>query len=320
MIALLAVGLLAVAADSSDVDTLQRVWSGVRDSSEQIVVSAEQGAALWSLDTEERVRTVVEPVALPWLGPHVLYLEEFIEDDPQQPRRQLLLQLEPAQQPAHAVRAHVYGFLEPWRWSHLNNRPGLIGALSFRDIAASSGCDLVLQRSGEQFRGGTVGRHCLDLSSGAPRYLDYQLLIGTDLYWYRRRVLRQRDSQLLEEVIGFNRFAPNEARLYACRISWSASGAAHDLQPLTTLELFEAGGRGRFATPDGRSLEITLHGDDWPFTLQEDALLLQLNELGSDHPLATAWAQADTQQIELALGWLEVRCGSMVPDSDELAQ
>jgi len=26
------------------------------------------------------------------------------------------------------------------------------------------------------------------------------------------------------------------------------------------------------------------------------------------------------QQIALELGWLEVRCGSMVPDSDELAQ
>jgi hypothetical protein len=320
MIALLAVGLTAVAADSPDVDALQRVWSGVRDSSEQIVVSPEQGAALWSLDTEERVRTVVEPVALPWLGPHVLYLEEFIEDDPQQPRRQLLLQLEPAAQPAHAVRAHVFGFLEPRRWSHLSYRPALIATLSFKDIAASSGCDLLLQRSGEQFRGGTVGRHCLDLSSGAPRYLDYQLLIGSDLYWYRRRVFHQSDSQLLEEVIGFNRFAPNEARLYACRIFWSGSGDAHDLQPLTTLQLYEAGGRGHFSTPDGRSLELTLHGADWPFTLEEDALLLQLNEAGSENPLATAWAQADTQQIALALGWIEVRCGSMAPDSDELAQ
>ncbi len=56
------------------------------------------------------------------------------------------------------------------------------------------------------------------------RYLDYQLVISEDLYWYRRRVLRQSDGELQQEVIGFNRFEPNEARLYACRIAWSASG------------------------------------------------------------------------------------------------
>ena len=120
--------------------------------------------------------------------------------------------------------------------------------------------------------------------------------------------------------MGFNRFEPNEARLYACRIAWSASGNARDLHPLLTLDLYEAGGHARFVTPDGRVLELTLHGRDWPFAVDRDALLLLLQEQGADSPLATAWAQMDEQQINLDLGWLEVRCGSLAPDSDELAQ
>src|SRR4029077_18994980 len=84
------------AADAGDVDALERVWSGVRDSSEQVVMSLDRGgAALWQQTAEQRVRTVVAPVSVPWRGPHVLYLEDSLEDDPQQPRRQLLLQLEP---------------------------------------------------------------------------------------------------------------------------------------------------------------------------------------------------------------------------------
>ena len=319
MIAWLAVGLAAAAADSADVEALQRVWSGVRDSSEQVVISPEREAPPWPQDSERRVRTVVEPVDVPWLGKHVLYLEEFLEEDAQQLRRQLLLQLEPASE-AHAVRVHLFSFLEPRRWSHLSYRPTLSKTLSFRDIAPSSGCDLLLHRSGEQFRGGTTGRHCLDLSAGAPRYLDYQLMVSADLYWYRRRLLLQRDNQLQEEVIGFNRFEPDAAQLYACRIAFSASGKPRDLQPLTRLDLYEAGGHGRFTTPDGRGFELTLHGRDWPFTLEEDALFLQLQQAEGGSPLATAWAQADAQQIELSLGWLEVRCGSMAPDSEELAQ
>jgi CpeT/CpcT family (DUF1001) len=321
MIALLAAALTAAAVvDNDDVSALQRVWSGVRDSSEQVVVNLERGAQLWPLDSERRVRTVVEPVALPWLGPHVLYLEEFLEDEPRQPRRQLLIQLEAAAEGAHAVRARLFTFTQPQRWSHLNYRPALARALSFQDIGASAGCELLLQRAGDQFHGGTSGRHCLDLKDSAPRYLDYQLVISSDLYWYRRRILRQSDGELEQEVIGFNRFEPNEARLYACRIGWAASGTRRDLKPLVTLDLYEAGGHASFTTPDGRSFALTLHGSDWPFTVEEDALLLSLTEAGRDVPLATAWAQMDAQRIELAVPGLEVRCGSLAPDTDELAQ
>jgi hypothetical protein len=321
MVSLLAVWVAAVAAtDAGDVTALERLWSGVRDSTEQVVMSPDRGAALWRQTEEQRVRTVVAPVSVPWLGAHVLYLEEFLEDDPQEPRRQLLLQLEPLSENPHAVRVRLHTYASPAHWTHLNYRPSLAAALGPRDVVPSPGCDLVLTRSGEQFRGGTFGRRCLDLSSGGVRYLDYQLVISADLYWYRRRVLRQSDGELEEEVIGFNRFEPNEAELFACRVSWSASGRARDLRPLVTLDMSEEGGRGRFVTPDGHTLELTLHGRDWPFAVDRDALLLLLQEAGQDSPLATGWAQMDAQQIALELGWLEVRCGSIAPDSDELAQ
>ncbi len=298
----------AAAADGADVEALQRLWSGVRDSSEQVVMSVDRGAALWPQASEQRVRTIVAPVSVAWLGAHVLYLEEFLEDDPEDPRRQLLLALEPAGTPAHAVRVRLFTFVRPRHW------------IAWRDLVASAGCDLTLTRAGDQFQGGTLGHHCLDGGRGDSRYLDYQLVISQELYWYRRRTVRQSDGELQEEVIGFNRFEPNEARLYACRVAWSASGAARDLRPLVTLDVYEEGGHSRFVTPDGRALELTLHGRDWPFALDRDALILLLQEQGHDTPFATAWAQMGAQQIALELGWLEVRCGAMVPDSDELTQ
>jgi hypothetical protein len=320
MIAFIAVCAAAVgAADGGDVVLLQQLWSGVRDSSEQVVINLDRDTTLWA-QSERRVRTVVAPVSAAWLGAHVLYLEEFLEDYPQQPRRQLLVQLEPASEEAHSVRARLYSFVAPARWMHLGYRPQLAAALSSADIVPSLGCDLLLRRAGEQFRGGTSGRQCLDVRAGVARYLDYQLLISEQLYWYRRRVLRQSDGELQQEVIGYNRFEPNEARLYACRIAWSSSGRTRDLHPLMTLDLHEQGGHAHLVTPDGRSLTLTLHGSDWPFAVDRDALLLSLQEEGAQSPLATAWAQMDAQQITLELGWLRVRCGSIAPDSDELAQ
>ena len=323
MAALLAAWAAAAAAattDGDEVAALARAWSGVRDSSEQVVMSADEDAARWPQVNERRVRTIVAPVAVGWLGAEVLYLEEFLEDDPRDPLRQLLLALEPAGDGTSAVRARLYTFVHPHRWTHLNHRAALAAGITLADIAASAGCDLIFRRAGDQFRGGTVGQQCADTRSGVARYLDYQLVISPDIYWYRRRVLRQRDGELEQEIIGFNRFEPNEARLYACRIAWSASGSARDLKPLVTLDLYEQGGRGRFATPDGRAFELTLHGRDWPFAVERDALLLMLAQQGGSGPLASAWAQSDAQQIALELGWLSVRCGSLASESDELAQ
>jgi hypothetical protein len=131
-------------------------------------------------------------------------------------------------------------------------------------------------------------------------------------------VFRKSDGQLQEEVVGFNWFELNEARLFTCRIEWSSTGQPQELRPFAKLDLHDQGGRARFVTPDGRKLELTLHSRDWPFAADRDALILLLEDQGKDVPFASAWAQMDAEQITLKLGWLQVRCLSVVAESDEV--
>lgn len=310
--------LLAAGATGGDVDTLQRLWSGVHDSTEEVYVNSAPAVSAWGEGAERRVRTVVERVEAEWLGQHILYLEEFPHDDPEGIRRQLLLDLQPSEPPSTGVHVRVYSFKEPQRWIHLNRRARLLSLLRRSDIVKAEGCDLMLKPEGEQFIGGTVGRGCIDIQDGGRRYIELQLVIGEDLYWYRRRVLLRKGNDLLEEVFGFNFFELNDARLFACRIDWSYSGRRSDLRPLARLELHDQGGRARFTTPDGRQLELALHSQDWPFVSDRDALILLLQDPVQNVPLASAWSEIDSDDISINLGWLVVRCGSLVPDSDEL--
>ncbi len=97
--------------DVTPADALVRLWPGMRDSSEEVVVSPRSAATL-SLDDDEpvRVRTVVTRVNLPWLGAHVLYLEEFLHDQPSVLRRQLLLRVETETVGARRARVLPYTF------------------------------------------------------------------------------------------------------------------------------------------------------------------------------------------------------------------
>src|SRR5438874_3869682 len=78
MAALLGVLLAAAAADGADVEALQRLWSGVRDSSEQVVVSVEGGASGWPLLSERRGRTIGAPGGGARPGAPGLYLAEVV--------------------------------------------------------------------------------------------------------------------------------------------------------------------------------------------------------------------------------------------------
>jgi hypothetical protein len=328
---LLFAALAAVAAGAgADVGLLEKLWPGLHDSTEQTVVNSDRGLAGWTEGIEHRVRTVVAPVQVPWLGPNVLYLEEFYQDEPDQLRRQVLLQLQRQGPPEAAVRVHLFSFVRPGEWSHLDRRPAVASKLQQSDVLENSGCDLVLAKDGDQFIGGTIGHGCADpggggdvsagSKGGGERYVDYQLVIGPDIYWYHRRVLSLKGDDLQEEVIGYNWFELNEATLFTCRIDWSSTGKARDLKPLRRLDLRDEGGRAQFSTPDGRTLDLVLHSQDWPFLGERDALILMVQE---ERPqpvtVGSAWSEIDTQNVSLELDWLRVRCGPLVPDTDELS-
>lgn len=307
------------ANDSTPADALMRLWPGIRDSSEETVVAPDRPQL--SLDDDEpvRVRTVVSRVTLPWLGARVLYLEEFLHDQPSVLRRQLLLRVETETVGARRVRVLPYTFKDKEHWQRLNLSPQLLKELKASDLQSTEGCDLVLNQEGDQFRGGTTGLDCSDEQHGVDLYVDYRVVIGSDVYWYRRRLMRQSDDELYEEVIGYNWFAPNETRLFTCRVDYSTSGKPSDRRPLVRLDLHDQGGHARFTAPDGRKFDLSLHTEDWPFASERDALLLLLEQPNDPDPVASAWTESDATQIGIDLGWLKVRCGPLVPETGEVA-
>jgi hypothetical protein len=306
--------------DLTPADALLQVWPGIRDSSEQVVYAEDEGQPLF-LDEDEpvRVRTLVTRVHLPWLGARVLYLEEFLHDQPSVLRRQLLLRVETETVGARRVRVLPYTFKDGAHWRRLDRSPKRMSELRPSDIMKTEGCDLVLHQEGDQFRGGTTGLDCEQLTPrGLMLYVDYRLVVGSDVYWYRRRLLRHSDDQLHEEVVGYNWFSPNDTRLFSCRVDYSASGKPSELRPIARLDLHDQGGHVRFTTPDGRRFELSLHTEDWPFASDRDALLLVLEQPNDPEPVASSWTAIEGRQISIDLEWLKIRCGPLVPETGEV--
>jgi hypothetical protein len=296
------------------IDPLMERWTGVFDTAEQVVLGGPSQSDIASDTDDRRIRTIVAPVSVPWLGAHVLYLEEFLHEDPDNPRRLLLLRLEPdlsAAQPT--VRVRQYTFREPSRWLRLYRDSARLQRLTKDDLESMPSCDLRMVREGDHFRGRTARRTCF-VSTGEPgRYVDYQLLIGKGLYWYHKRILSFTDDELLEETIAFDWFELHEARLFTCRIRWKPEANAGPPLPLSTVDLHDQGGRAKFTTPDGKEFELELHSRDWPFDTNRDALILMVQASGATAPMASSWTGLQDSQIAVDLGWMAISCGPFAP-------
>jgi len=314
-LALVAVGLCAAADSPPEMTELVQRWSGLHDSAVQVILDdhSPQSAAV----ELTRLRTVVEPVDLPWLGQTVLYLEETLHDVPGAPRRQVLLRLSvDSQLRPQRIRVRQYTFKEPAQWRGLFADPQAQQALRRADVETLAGCDLLLSRDGEQFHGGTLGRACVFPPADPQRYVDYNLQVGEGVYWFRIRQFRFEDDGLVQESAGYNWPALHLARLYSCRIRWSASGQPADLAPLLTLALADQGGRADFSLPDGRSMRLILHSDDWPFDAADQALILILQDLAPGGATVRAWSPDAARQVSAAMKPMDARCGPSAPPAN----
>jgi hypothetical protein len=288
-------------------DVLAKLWTGSYDITEELVTGEEQASPLASVT--ERVQINVRRVTLPWLGTHVLYAEEFPYDEPFELRRRVLLSIEFEDGTEGSLRVRQFT-----RKTEASNPAGLTAA----DIESMAGCDIYLKREGAQFRGGTRGRQCLEAHGGERRWLDYRVVIGEGMFWYRKRRLAIADDEVVEEIAGFPHADFDEARLFSCRISWAASKERTARKPIEGVDLHDRGGRARFRTPDGREFTLELHGRDWPLSAGRESLVLILSDGRSDgDPIASSWTSLGAARVGIDIGWLAIDCAPVASQTGE---
>ena len=150
--------------------------------------------------------------------------------------------------------------------------------------------------------------------------MDYRLVIGDGLFWYRKRTLAMKDDELLEEIAGFPHVDLEQARLFSCGISWAKEiPKGHAARrALDSVDLHDRGGRARFRTPDGRELQLELHGRDWPLSAGRESLVLILTDArAASDAIASSWTSLDAARVGIDIGWLAVDCAPVVGETGE---
>ena len=87
---------------------------------------------------------------------------------------------------------------------------------------------------------------------------------------------------------------------------------------LESVDLHDRGGRARFHTPDGRELQLELHGRDWPLSEGRESLVLTLSDGKADSdPIASSWTSLGAARVGIDIGWLKIDCAPVVSETGE---
>ena len=326
-LALLCLGILSSHAASAyseaelnmQLELLVDWWTGEFDNNEQVVRQSGGGLSPPADEPHFRIHGHYLPVQIPDIGEHVLYVEEYKNDDPDNLYRIRLMSLR-IDSAENGIRIDLHGRRDQQSLAGSHARLEEIaesGAASWR--AFSDDCAIFLRFEGNQFVGGMRPRRCrVATERGSEEkdgYFDYKIIVGENYYWFDDRIRRLDDESVTWELAPEtdDLFQLDKARWFACTVNYNLDGDMTATELLTKVRLHDQGGVAPIDYPGGRNLSLVLHNRAFTTPTANRFRILRVHEDGDPVPLSYSYALVAAERFGINLGWFYTLCGPDTP-------
>ena len=289
-----------------DLTVLMDWFPGVYDNQEQVYFEEEQGVAAEL--RHERVHHVFHRVELPAFGENVLYVQQHINDDPEQIYRQRIYSFTP-DYAENAIRLTIHTPTDPEALVDAHRDPSLLDGLTLDDTVTRSGCEVYWQRRSNQFVGYMHDGDCTFRSerSGKRIVIDDDLLLTENELWIADRA-EDEDGNL---VFGHPERVPHKnrkARRFECWVAVQQRDEQWTFRQ--DLEIFDQGGFVWIETDEDepQNVGIKLRNVVWPYGNNRPSLVLYAYRETADRAESYAWAEPTAERIGLNLRWMQGSC------------
>jgi len=287
------------------------LWPGDYDNREQVQIDTDMGRKTMEQGAHRRVHAAVRRVDLPQIGAHVLYVEDYVDNDAAKSFRHGLYVLS-ADETSKSVRAALWGFREPAKWVGAVRDLDRLKALTAADLTETPGCDLLLRRDGDEIGGGSDPKTCI---TGKNRALDFQVRLTTEQVSFRERSLETKSGKTVEEFGGFAWHQMERARFFSCMIDPPRPQRRADGLGTYVVRIHDQGGTFTFKYVDGRTLFMSLR-NTWSYNMNRKTLVVTLQENDENGAgLGYAWAQPGADRLGMNPLWIHIQCDLDTPEN-----
>jgi hypothetical protein len=298
-----------------EVAAVLNLWPGNFDNREQVQTNADMSRPS---SAHVRIHSAIRRVEVPELGQHILYVEDYRDNDPTALLHHRLYVLA-ADDLAKGVRITQFRFVNSPDYRGAINDLGRLSALTRADVLEQRGCDIVLRRDGDEFTGGTYPMTCrTDNGLG----IDSQIWLSADSVRLRERTINIKSGRSVKEMAGFAWHQLERARFFSCMIDPPRSmvGPARDKpgEHGYVVRIHDQGGTFTFTHADGRTLFMSLR-TTWSYNMNRKTLVVTLQENNENGAgLGYAWTEPGADRLGMNPLWIHIQCDLDTPDNIDM--
>ncbi len=155
-------------------------FPGEFDNASQVEAQRAPDSTTLQSARHDRVHAIHHPVALPAFGPHVYYLEEYLNGDPERVFRQRIVSFNVEDD--IEVRMKLYFLKDARRYRGAYQDPDLLAALTPADANYLPECDVYFRLSDDALRGAMRPGACAFGAGAERRYSQHDIVLNADEY------------------------------------------------------------------------------------------------------------------------------------------
>ncbi len=311
---LLSHGLQAQSSDPYARDLIQLVefFEGEFDNDSQLWF---ENRSDWPGDDEnkhKRLHAIHTKVNLPEFGEHIFYVEEYIDDDPENVIRQRIVHFY-SDIEAGGIVQKLYFLKDAKKYLHAHMDMDLLQKIKLDEVMSLESCNVIFKREGDQFFGQMEEKKCQFGEGEKQRYSVHDIHLSSTKYW------RTDQSYLLANDELYSGNASNEphkmrkAQNYICDISFTEKGyydpSGND-KKYEKLIVHNQGGKVEVHDPiKDKNYILQLREKEYPFYKDgSDFFMLRFIEKDATRSEVIVTTEPNTKKISFSLGWSSASC------------
>lgn len=296
-----------------DFRLLMEMFPGRYDNNNQVMFAEEAGVPEDS--RHERTHHIFVPVTLPEFGEHVLFVQQYMDNDPENVYRVRLYSFAPDYD-ERAVRLAIWRPRDEGGLVNAHEHPQRLAALTRADFVNIPGCDVFWVREADHFRGYMKAGACVIESrrDGRRIVIDDDLLLTQEEIWISDRAEYEDGSHAFGNRAGIPH-KNRRVRPFTCWVA-VARQQAEGWYFARGIELHDQGGVAEIVTdePEPRTFYLRMTRPVWPTGGNRPSTVVYLHGREDDgtmgDSLGYGWSgyEADRVGVNLKMAGLQASC------------
>ncbi len=287
-------------------------YTGVFDNDSQIWFENRRGYPGTEEDKHQRLHAIHTRIHIPSIGDNVFYVEEYIDNDPENIIRQRIVNFK-SDIEAGGIVMQVYFLKNPKELRHAYLDIAKLEALSLDDMFGLDGCDVIFKREGDQFFGQMGSKTCQFGKEDKKRYSVHNIHLSASKYWRTDQTYLVATDQIYSGHKNSEPHKMRKANFYNCDISFTEKGyydpSGND-KKYSDLNVHTQGGSVTVHNPiQDKMYTLQLREKEYPYyATGSDFFMMRFIEKDAKRSEVIITAEPGVEKISFSLGWSSAAC------------